>query len=329
MSTTIDLFGASSMGYLVIESQRLERWREFLQDGLGLHLASHDTRRLAFRIDDHQKRLMIEHGPAEDFAVLGWQLRDQATLDLVLQRLRERNIRVTPSTAGEAERRGVESFWRLIGPKGMAIELFTTPLRTDAPLSMLTSGFVTGESGMGHLAITSRKPQQMLRFWQEIFDARISDHIVERIAGVTLDIDFLRVNERHHSIAVARTRQAPLDPIRTQAQHMNLLVESLDDLAGAFRRCKQLGFEMAHEIGQHPNDRELSFYVLSPSGFEVELGWNALAVNEDAWQIQTFQGISLWGHKPEKTGAWNKFTTNLGNFGRSLRSLLKSEYSPL
>lgn len=329
MNKTVDLFGASGMGYVVIESQRLERWREFLQDGLGLHLASRDTRSLAFRIDDHQKRVMIEQGPAEDFAALGWQLRDQAALDLVLQRLCERKIQVSQSSPREAEQRGVESFWRLIGPKGLAIELFTTPLRTDAPLSMLSSGFVTGEAGMGHLAITSRKPAQMLRFWQEIFDARISDHIVEHIAGVTLDIDFLRVNERHHSIAVARTRQAPLDPIRTKAQHMNLLVGSLDDLASAFRRCKKLGFEMAHEIGQHPNDLELSFYVLSPSGFEVELGWNALAVDEAAWQIQTFQGISLWGHKPEKAGAWNKFTTNLGNFGRGLRSLLKAEYSPL
>ena len=272
---------------------------------------------------------MIEQGPAEDFAALGWQLRDQTSLELVLQRLRERKIQITQSSPREAEQRGVESFWRLIGPKGLAIELFTTPLRTDAQLSMLSSGFVTGEAGMGHLAITSRKPQQMLRFWQEIFDARISDHIVERIAGVTLDIDFLRVNERHHSIAVARTRQAPLDPIRTKAQHMNLLVTSLDDLSSAFRRCKKLGYEMAHEIGQHPNDLELSFYVLSPSGFEVELGWNALSVDESAWQIQTYQGISLWGHKPEKIGAWNKLTTNLGNFGRGLRSLLKAEYSPL
>lgn len=329
MTNTVDIFGASGMGYALIESNRLERWQDFLQQGLGLHLASADAQGLAFRMDNHQRRIIVVPGSAEDLAAVGWQLRDQATLDEVLTRLRLRNIAVQPGTAVEAAIRGVERFWRVTGPKGLLIELFTEALLTDEPLEMLSSSFITGEAGMGHLAITSRKPQQMQRFWQEIFDARSSDSIVEQIAGLTLDIDFFRVNERHHSIAIARVRGLALDPIRTKIQHMNLLVGSLADLSAAFRRCRQLGFEMAHEIGQHPNDLELSFYVLSPSGFEVELGWNALAVDETKWQPTTYQGISLWGHKPQKAGQWHKFSTNLGNFGRGIRSLLKTEYSPL
>lgn len=329
MATSVDIFAASGMGYALIESNHRQRWQDLLQQGLGLHLACADAQCLAFRMDQHQRRIIVVPGGAEDLTTVGWQLRDQATLDEVLARLRLRHIAVQRGTPAEAAVRGVESFWRLTGPKGLLIELFTTALLSDQPLNMLCSGFVTGEAGMGHLAITSRKPQQMQRFWQEIFDARCSDNIVEQIAGLTLDIEFLRVNERHHSIAIARVRGMALDPIRTQVQHMNLLVGSLADLSAAFRRCRQLGFEMAHEIGQHPNDLELSFYVLSPSGFELELGWNALAVDEANWQPTTYQGISLWGHKPPKTGAWHQFITNLGNFGRSLRSLLKSEYSPL
>lgn len=329
MNKSVDIFGASGMGYLVIESNRLKRWREFLQQGLGLHLANDDEEGLAFRMDTHQKRIIIKRGSAEDFAAVGWWLRDQATLEIVLSRLRARNINVQQGTAKEAANRGVAGFWSLTGPKNMTIELFTTPILSDEPLKMLSSGFATGDAGMGHLAITSRKSQQMQRFWQEIFDARVSDSIVDYLGGVTLDIDFFRVNERHHSIAIARVRELPIDPIRTKAQHVNLQVNNLGDLSSAFRRCRQLGFEMAHEIGQHPNDLELSFYVLSPSGFEVELGWSALAVDEAGWLATTHQGISLWGHKPQKAGLWHKITTNLGNFGRGMRSLLKSEFSPL
>jgi 2,3-dihydroxybiphenyl 1,2-dioxygenase len=329
MVSTVDIFGASGMGYALIESNRLERWQDFLQQGLGLHLAYADAQCLAFRMDQHQRRIIVVPGAAEDLAAIGWQLRDQATLDEVLARLRQRNIAVQRGTPAEAAVRGVESFWRLTGPKGLLIELYTAALLTDEPLEMLSNGFVTGDAGMGHLAITSRKPQQMQRFWQEIFDARTSDSIVEQIAGLTLDIDFFRVNERHHSIAIARVRGMNIDPIRTKVQHMNLLVTSLYDLSAAFRRCRKLGFEMAHEIGQHPNDLELSFYVLSPSGFEIELGWNALAVDEAKWQPTTYQGISLWGHKPQKVGLWHKTTTNLGNFSRGMRSLLRREYSPL
>lgn len=324
-----DIFGASSMGYALIESNRLERWQVFLKDGLGLHLQHADCNCLAFRMDSHQRRVIVKRGPAEDFAAIGWQLRDQATLDIVLQRLKARGIAIQESTAAEAAERGVVQFWRVIGPKHMAIELFVEPLTSAEPLDMLCTGFITGEAGMGHLAITSRKGKAMRRFWQEIFDARQSDTIVERLGGVTLDIEFFRVNPRHHSIAIAQVRGLPIDPIRTRAQHMNLLTTSVAELTATFLRCRQLGFEMAHEIGEHPNDREQSFYVLSPSGFEIEVGWNALEVDEASWQPNTYQGISLWGHKPERLGTWNKLTTNLGNFGRGLRSLLKPEYSPL
>nr|WP_218247915.1 MULTISPECIES: VOC family protein [unclassified Pseudomonas] len=324
-----DIFGASSMGYVLIESNQIDRWKSFLKDGIGLHLqhAGHDG--LAFRMDRHQRRIMIQRGPAEDFVAVGWQLRDHATLDIVLQRLKARGIPVQASSEQEAATRGVSRFWRIVGPKRMAIELFIEPLTTDEPLDMLCAGFITGEAGMGHLAITSRRGKAMRRFWQEIFDARQSDSIVEQLAGVTLDIDFFRVNPRHHSIAIAQVRGLPIDPIRTRAQHMNLLTISVSELTDAFLRCRALGFEMAHEIGEHPNDREQSFYVLSPSGFEIELGWNALEVDEDTWRSTTYKGISLWGHRPEKTGTWNKLSTNLGNFGRGLRSLLSPEYSPL
>ncbi len=324
-----DIFGASSMGYAMIESRKLESWLTFLKDGIGLHLHHADRQLLAFRMDQHQCRIIVKRGPAEDFAAIGWQLRDQATLDIVLQRLQARGIAVQHSSSDEAAERGVKKFWRLMGPKRMAIELFVEPLITEEPLDMLCGGFITGDAGMGHLAITSRRGKDMRRFWQEIFDARQSDSIVERLAGVTLDIEFFRVNPRHHSIAIAQVRGLPLDPIRTKAQHMNLLTTSVGELTAAFLRCRQLGYEMAHEIGEHPNDREQSFYVVSPSGFEIELGWNALEVDEAMWQVATYEGISLWGHKPEKVGIWNKLKTNLGNFGRGLRSLRSSEYSPL
>jgi len=326
---TQDIFGATSMGYAVIESDRLERWQVLLREGIGLQLAYADQQLLAFRLDQQQRRFIVKRGKAEDLVALGWHLRDSSTLNVVLQRLKERGIAVEAGSEAEAAERGVVRFWRAIGPKRMAVELFTEPRTTTEPLNMLSGGFVTGASGLGHVAITTRKPQELCRFWQEVFDARVSDHIVERMGGITLDIDFFRVNERHHSIAIAGVREVAMDPIRTKVQHINLLTTSREELTATFLRCRKLGFEIAHEIGEHPNDRELSLYVVSPSGFEFEIGWDALVVNEAVWKPANYQGISLWGHKPESNGTWDKFTTNLGNLGRSVRSLLRTEYSPM
>jgi hypothetical protein len=52
-------------------------------------------------------------------------------------------------------------------------------------------------------------------------------------------------------------------------------------------------------VGQHTNDRELSYYAVTPSGFEWEVGWNPVVVDESTWEPTTYQGISIWGHTPE------------------------------
>ena len=56
---------------------------------------------------------------------------------------------------------------------------------------------------------------------------------------------------------------------------------------------------MALSVGQHTNDKALSYYAMIPSGFEWEVGWNPIVVNESAWEPTKHQGISIWGHTPE------------------------------
>jgi hypothetical protein len=76
-------------------------------------------------------------------------------------------------------------------------------------------------------------------------------------------------------------------------------------MVGSYRRVRQLGFKMAWSVGQHTNDKELSFYCVTPSGFELEVGWNPIVITpelEAAWQVATHQGISIWGHKPVNPG---------------------------
>ena len=68
------------------------------------------------------------------------------------------------------------------------------------------------------------------------------------------------MNERHHSVAIAAVNRLPLNPIRTRVQHLNVQVADLDDMISAYRRVKAFGFDMAQSVGQHTNDRELSFY---------------------------------------------------------------------
>lgn len=40
----------------------------------------------------------------------------------------------------------------------------------------------------------------------------------------------------------------------------------------SFERVSAEGFRMMWSIGQHTNDRELSYYCRTPSGFDLEVG---------------------------------------------------------
>jgi len=55
---------------------------------------------------------------------------------------------------------------------------------------------------------------------------------------------------------------------------------------------------MEMTLGEHSNDRMFSFYVRSPSGFNLEFGWGGITIDEANWQVRQYDRLSLWGHHP-------------------------------
>lgn len=318
------VFGAVHLGYVVVETERFSDWHRFGADAIGLHVDELDADSMRFRMDDHECRFLLQRGPREDLVGAGWQIDDHETFDEILRRVVDRGVPITEGSPDECRMRGVERLWRFPGPKGIATEIFTKPVTTPAPLKMRISAFVTGNSGMGHLAITTKHPQELRSYFNTVFDARISDFIDENVSGLTLKIRFLRVNERHHSIAIANINGVKIDPIRTSIQHMNIQVATLDDMVRSFERVTELGFGMAWSVGQHTNDRSLSYYSISPSGFEIEVGWSPLLITPDlekTWEPSTYQGISIWGHTP----VGETVITKMAQFRRVIRSMREEE----
>ncbi|MFJ9371388.1 VOC family protein [Nocardia sp. NPDC101769] len=316
MNPPDSLFGSVHLGYVVIETNRFDDWHRFGRDAIGLHADRLSHHAMRFRLDDHESRFLLQRGDAEDVTALGWHIDDHQSFDRIVARVRDRGVPVTEGTDEETALRGVERLLRFPGPKGIDQEIFTRARTTSAPLEMSNTGFVTGASGIGHVAVTTTQPHKLRGYYDTVFDARLSDYIDETINGAKIKIRFLRVNERHHSVAIAAVRGMPVDPVRTRIQHLNIQVAELDDMTRSYQRVKELGFDMALSVGQHTNDRELSYYATTPSGFEWEVGWNPIVVDESTWEPTTHRGISIWGHTPEgqtiidkltqfKTAAWS------------------------
>lgn len=283
------------LGYIIVESEKLNEWEVFLRDGIGAHV-DRFAHELVMRIDDRERRMIIRRGPAEDIVSLGFEL-DTLT-DFEAMRTHLIALDEKPKSGAKTALRAVDSFFAIEGPKGLEIEFFTGAKRTNHPLQMISQGFSTGLGGLGHAVLFTKKPEALVNWLQERLGARISDRISDSLQGIEMEFTFLHLNERHHSVAVAATKGLRLDPIRTKIQHMMLEADSLDDVGDAYRRCKDMGYRIAMSMGQHPNDKGLSFYVVTPSGFELELGANPVRISQD-WVVQEYRGISKWGHKPE------------------------------
>ena len=50
------------------------------------------------------------------------------------------------------------------------------------------------------------------------------------------------------------------------------------------------------DLGRHCNDQVISFYVVTPSGWAIEIGWGGLHIDDDIWHVTHHTETSIWGH---------------------------------
>ena len=72
--------------------------------------------------------------------------------------------------------------------------------------------------------------------------------------------------------------------------------KTLNEVGLTHKLCEEQGMEMGN-LGVHTNDEMFSFYMETPSGFNVEFGWGGREVDDDVWQVQYYQDASIWGHE--------------------------------
>jgi 3,4-dihydroxy-9,10-secoandrosta-1,3,5(10)-triene-9,17-dione 4,5-dioxygenase len=166
------------------------------------------------------------------------------------------------------------------------VELFASPaldhgFRSPAGAEFRTAG------GMGHAVSVVPDVEAQLRFYREVLGFARSDFF--RAPGISLH--FLRCTPRHHSIALIGPAPA------AGLHHLMFELTSLDAVGQALDRAHAAGAPISASLGRHINDRAVSFYVRSPAGFDVELGWDAVQCGDD-WVESEFAGTGdVWGHR--------------------------------
>jgi biphenyl-2,3-diol 1,2-dioxygenase len=284
----------TQLGYLGISAKDLGAWETFARDILGLQARQEDGA-LYLRMDDHQYRFALHEGAQDDLAYAGWEVADEGALEQVTARLEQAGCKVERGSPDQARARKVEALVTLRDPSGIQTEIFYGPLinvREPFMPSRAIAGFEAGRLGLGHIVIAVDDAEKSLRFYRDLLGMRISDLIEFKMrTGKQAKLTFLHCNPRHHSVAFLAA------PMPKRLLHFMVQARSLDDVGSTMTLCEERGIPFAATLGRHTNDRMLSFYVQSPSGFEIEYGWGAREVDDATWQVETHRAASMWGHK--------------------------------
>ena len=281
--------GIRALGYIVVQGP-VEEWTSFATDVLGAQVARRSADEVRLRTDERSWRVAIESGPPAgpgSLVALGFEVESAGALNELAESLTANGIDVHVDDE-LARHRQVRSLIVFSDGDGHQLEAYYGHEIDHTPfVSPRGVDFVTGDLGVGHAFLFSAAPDKVVEFFTQRLGFRLSDTIDLGVAeGV-----FLHCNPRHHSVAVAEIPGIPVG-----LGHLMLEVGSLEAVGLALDIATERGDQIQMSIGKHTNDHVTSFYVTSPSGFQVEYGWDGLLIDDSEWTVGHHVASSIWGH---------------------------------
>ena len=288
----------TELAYIGVTSPRYEEWVAFGTEVLGCQLAAGAADgAVRLRVDDASHRITIRPGERDEFSYAGWSFVNEVELAGYLDRLHEAGLAVTEGTPDECRDRGVAAMSWVTDPWGTRHEFVWGQDRRPGTFwpGRPLSGFVAGDFGLGHVVLIVPDLDKANAFYGDILGFTLSDRVDEDF----MKVRFYHCNERHHSLAMAQV------PGKIGFNHLMLEVKSLDDVGTGLDLAKEAGVPIIRGLGRHTNDLMTSFYMATPSAFQIEYGYGGLVVDDLTWVASTNDRPSLWGHELTEAGRAN------------------------
>ena len=277
----------NALGYVGIRTRNLEDWAAYGTRFLGMQLVDKSRGTLALRMDDRKQRIVVHTDENEGPSLYGWEVDDAAALDALAAHLEKSGVKLVRGSRALADERRVKDLIVFADPIGNRLEAFHGAEVASDPFKpgRSISGFRTGPLGMGHAVLTAERLDEVLPFYTEILNFKLTDYILKPFKAY-----FFHINPRHHSLAF-------IDTGKNGIHHMMVELFYLDDVGQAYDLALQKPEMIGTTLGRHVNDHVTSFYSYSPSQFFVEYGWGGRSIDTANWTPhERVEGPSLWGH---------------------------------
>ncbi|NMY36438.1 MULTISPECIES: VOC family protein [unclassified Pseudomonas] len=288
----IDIRGLS---YFVAQSPDPVAWQRYAEDVLGMMVTPAPSGGLYVKMDERPFRMLIVPGDEARYLASGWELGNEAAFNAAIDTLNQADISWRQGSAEQCEQRGVQALVHVTDPSGNRHEL-SWGHRSDCQPFVSPQGvprFITGDMGLGHTVLPAPNFDATLAFAKDVLGFELSDIFNFRPdpSAPPIRIHFLHCkNSRHHSLALAEY------PVPSGCVHVMVEVDNMTEVGRAHDRRLAHDVPLSATLGQHLNDRMTSFYMKTPSGFDLEYGYGGLLVDWQAHSAFEFTRVSLWGH---------------------------------
>jgi len=284
----------SQLAYLGIGVSDMSAWKTFATDILGMQIVERaDDGTVYLRMDENHHRIALHPSGEDDVLYVGLQTPTTAEYEATKAALKAAGVATTQGTQAEISHRRLIDFVKF-ETGGLPFELSIGPhTRWDPPFQPARpmAGFKTGSLGFGHVVLRSTDRDESAGLLTKVLGFKVSDYINTMV--------FLHCNPRHHSIAFQPSIKDLPRSRDKKMWHFMLETNTLDDVGTALDLANRAGVPVVSSLGRHSNDQMVSFYMSTPSGFEVEYGWGGRLVDDAVWQVQRHDRGTLWGHKAQ------------------------------
>jgi extradiol dioxygenase len=286
----------TGLGYIGFNTRAVDEWLTLAPEVFGFQLAPRGADgSLYLRMDDRAWRIALHPGADDEVSYLGWELRGRCEFEAALGELKAADVSVTVASGDLCASRRVSGMAYFFDPAGFRHEIFYA--QEFEPGSFLPgrpiSGFVAGRLGLGHAILAVPEVTDELRnFAIKILGFRIfAGYRTVGPRGEILGLEFYRCNPRSHCMAYIPAADA------RGLTHVGLEVHSLDDVGRAWDLVQERNIPIKMSLGRHTMDNLVSFYIRSPSGFELEYGTGGDLLDDATFIMQKPNKAEVWGHK--------------------------------
>jgi 2,3-dihydroxybiphenyl 1,2-dioxygenase len=286
----------TEMGYMGLGVKKLDEWKEFASQILGMEMADEGERdRVYLRMDYWHHRLVLHDNGSDDLEYLGFRVAGPDEFGEMQRQLAAAGIEYRVGSDDEASERRVLEVLKLSDPDGNPIEIFHGPevqfSKPFHPGRRMHGRFKTGSGGLGHCIIRERDVEAAKKFFSAL-GMRGGVEYKIKMGKRTVAPVFMHCNDRDHTVAFG------IGPEPRRINHIMIEVDNFDDVGMTYDLVRRSRVPVTINTGKHSNDHMYSFYMRNPSGWMFEYGYGGRpATHQSEYYVE-----DIYGHRNEEGG---------------------------